>query len=164
MGILVALICAAQLLPFLELLAHSQRDSGYGSTHDWSMPFWGWANFLVPLFRTSPTAQGVFLQNGQYWTSSYYAGIGTVLLAAVAVWRVRDWRVRVLAGAAVPGPGSGLGRQQPALSRACALCFPGLGFVRYPVKFVILVLALAPLLAAFGFAALAAQAPAGRAL
>ena len=122
------------------------------------MPFWGWANFLVPLFRTSPTAQGVFFQTGQYWTSSYYAGIGTVLLAAVAVWRVRDWRVRVLAGLLFwlwfwPWATRAL------LYCGVRSCFPGFGFLRYPVKCVILVLALAPLLAAFGVAALAAQNP-----
>ena len=150
LGILVALVCAVQLLPFLELLAHSQRDRGYStSTHDWSMPFWGWANFLVPLFRTSPTAQGVFMQNGQYWTSSYYAGIGTVLLAAVAVWRVRDWRVRAMAALVFLGLVLALG-DCTLLYDGLRACFPGLGFVRYPVKFVILVLALAPLLAAFG--------------
>jgi hypothetical protein len=155
MGILVALLCGALLLPFLELLAHSQRDRGYiTTTHDWCMPFWGWANFLVPLFRTSPTAQGVFLQNGQYWTSSYYAGIGTVLLAAVAVWRVRDWRARALTALVLLGLVLALG-DSTLLYRGLRFCFPGLGFVRYPVKFVILVLALAPLLAAFGIAALA---------
>jgi hypothetical protein len=156
-GVLVALICAVQLLPFLELLAHSQRDSGYSaSTHDWSMPFWGWANFLVPLFRTSPTAQGLFMQNGQYWTSSYYAGIGTVLLAAIAVWRVRDWRVRAMAALVLLGLVLALG-EGTLLYRGLRVCFPGLGFVRYPVKFVIVVLALVPLLAAFGVAALAGQ-------
>ena len=154
MGILVALLCAVQLLPFLELLAHSQRDKGYSTTtHDWCMPFWGWANFLVPLFRSSPTAQGVFLQNGQYWTSSYYAGIGTVLLAAVGVWRVREWRVRSLAALVLLGLVLALG-ESTLLYRGLRFCIPGLGFVRYPVKFVILVLALAPLLAAFGLAAL----------
>ena len=157
MGILVALVCAVQLLPFLELLAHSQRDRDYSaSTHDWCMPFWGWANFLVPLFRSSPTEQGVFLQNGQYWTSSYYAGIGTVLLAAVAIRRVRDWRVRAIAALVFLGLVLALG-DSTLLYRGLRLCFPGLGFVRYPVKFVIFVLALAPLLAAFGFAALAAK-------
>ena len=155
MGIIVAVLCAAQLLPFLELLAHSQRDRDYSTTtHDWCMPFWGCANFLVPLFRTSPTAQGVFLQNGQYWTSSYYAGIGTVLLAAVAVWRVRDWRARTAAALMLLGLVLALG-DATLLYRLVQICFPGLGFVRYPVKFVIMVLALAPLLAAFGLAALA---------
>ena len=86
MAILVALVCAAQLLPFVQLLSLSQRNTGFGSmSYDWSMPIWGWANFLVPLFRTSPNSQGLFMQPGQYWTSSYYAGIGTVLLVAVAV-------------------------------------------------------------------------------
>ncbi|HWW02305.1 MAG TPA: YfhO family protein [Candidatus Acidoferrum sp.] len=158
MALLVALICAAQLLPFLELLAHSQRDRSYGSaSHDWSIPFWGWANFLVPLFRTSPTHQGVFLQNGQYWTSSYYAGIGTILLMAAAVRRVRDWRVRLLAGLGFLGLLLGWG-DATELYRVLRFCFPGLGFVRYPVKFVILVLAVSPLLAACGLQALTSVA------
>jgi hypothetical protein len=155
LALLVALVCAAQLLPFLELLAHSQRDPGYSSaSHDWSMPFWGWANFLVPLFRTTPTAQGVFFQNGQYWTSSYYAGIGTVLFGAVAVRRVRDWRVRALAGLLLLGLVMALG-DGSLLYRSLRFCLPGIGLLGYPVKFVILVLAAAPLLAAFGFAVLA---------
>jgi Bacterial membrane protein YfhO len=157
LGLLVTLVCAVQLLPFLQLLAHSQRDSGFTSaSHDWSMPPWGWANFLVPLFRTSPS-QGVFFQNGQYWTSSYYAGIATLLLAAVAVRRVRDWRVRVLAGLVFLGAVLALG-EGTLLYSAVHACFPGIGFLRYPVKAVTLVLALAPLLAAFGVAALTSNA------
>ena len=155
LALLVAMICAAQLLPFLELLARSQRDRDYSaSTHDWSMPFWGWANFLVPLFRTTPTTQGVFFQNGQYWTSSYYAGIGTILFGAVAVRRLRDWRVRALAGLLLLGLVMALG-DGSLLYRGLRFCLPGIGFLRYPVKLVILVLAVAPLLAAFGLAVLA---------
>ena len=159
--VLVAMICAVQLLPFLELLASSQRDAGFGSSA-WSMPVWGWANFLVPLFRTTPTAQGLFLQNGQCWTSSYYAGIGTVFLVAVAVRRVRDAHVRILAGLLCLGLVLALGNSGLAY-RALRFCIPGLGFLRFPVKFVILVLAAAPPLAAFGFAFLAAKRrPVGR--
>jgi hypothetical protein len=155
LALLITVVCAAQLLPFLELLAHSQRDRGYSSaSHDWSMPFWGWANFLVPLFQTTPSAQGVFFQIGQYWTTSYYAGIGTVLFVAVAVRRARDWRVRVLAGLLLLGLIMALG-DGTMLYRGLCFCFPGIGFLRYPVKFVILILAVAPLLAAFGFAVLA---------
>jgi len=153
-ALLVSLVCAAQLLPFLQLLIHSQRDTGFGTaSHDWSLPFWGWANFLVPLFRMSPAVQGVFYQNGQYWTSSYYAGIGTVFLAAVAVRRLRDWRVRILAGLAFGGAVLALGRGT-LLYSAVQACLPGIGFLRYPAKAVILVLAVAPVLAAFGIAAL----------
>ena len=158
LALLVSAVCAAQLLPFLELLAHSQRDRSYSTaSHDWSMPFWGWANFLVPLFRTTPTAQGVYFQNGQYWTSSYYAGIGTVLFGTVAARRVRDWRVRALAGLLLLGLAMAWG-DGSLLYRGVHYCFPGIGFLRYPVKFVILVLAVAPLLAAFGFSALANKA------
>jgi len=48
------------------------------------------------------------------------------------------------------------------LYRGLQLTLPGLGFVRYPVKFVILVLALVPLLAAFGLTALTAGSHRGR--
>ena len=157
MGLLVALICAAQLLPFLELLAHSQRDTGFGSS-EWSMPVWGWANFLVPLFRAYPTAQGLFLQLEQNWTSSYYAGIGTVLLLAVAVRRVCDWRVRLLAALLFLSLILALG-DRGLLFRALHSCLPVVGFARYPIKFVILTLAVAPLLAAFGLQALTRKAP-----
>jgi Bacterial membrane protein YfhO len=153
LGLLVALICGAQLLPFLELLARSQRDTGFGSSV-WSMPIWGWANFLLPIFRGSFSPQGLFQQHSQYWTSSYYAGLGTWLFMAVAVGRVRHWRLRALAGLLVLGLFLALG-ERGWLYRPLRFCFPFLGFVRYPVKFVILILAIAPLLAACGFAALA---------
>ncbi len=151
---LVSLLCAAQLLPFLQLLAHSQRNSSYAaSSHDWSMPFWGWANFLVPLFRTYPVSQGVFLQVGQYWTSSYYVGVGTVLLAIIAILRGRDWRLRLCA--ALVFLSLVLARGDTSwLFEALHACFPGLGFVRYPIKFVILSAAIFPLIAAFGLEAL----------
>ena len=147
-GLLVAMVCAAQLLPFLQLLAHSQRHTGYASS-DWAMPQWGWANFLVPLFRTLASPQGVFFQEGQGWTNSYYAGPGAVWLAAIAVRRIREWRVRILAGFIFLGLVLALGNAgllYPALRSA----LPTVGFLRYPVKFVLLVLSLAPLLAAFG--------------
>src|SRR5437879_5498167 len=47
---LVAGISAVQLLPFFELIRQSDRE-GAGGTSAWSMPAWGLANFLVPLFR-----------------------------------------------------------------------------------------------------------------
>ena len=46
--LLVIALTAAQLLPFLDLSAHSQRSVGYADTR-WSMPGWGWMNFLVPM-------------------------------------------------------------------------------------------------------------------
>ena len=151
MGSLVGLICAIQLPPFLELLVRSQRDSGFDRS-DWPMPAWGWANFLVPLFHTIPTNLGLFMQPGQCWTCSYYAGIGTLLLVAVALRRARQCPVPVLAILLGLGLVLALGNGG-LLYRGLRACLPMLGFVRYPVKFVIVILALAPLLAAFGFTA-----------
>ncbi|MBI3876594.1 MAG: hypothetical protein HY300_11710, partial [Verrucomicrobia bacterium] len=48
--VLVSALCAAQLLPFFDLLAHSQRDPTL-AVSKWALPVWGWANLLVPLFR-----------------------------------------------------------------------------------------------------------------
>jgi hypothetical protein len=155
---LVALLCAVQLLPFLELLKHSQRDTTYSaSAHDWAMPIWGWANFLVPLFRTNPTPQGVFLQNGQYWTSSYYVGIGTIWLGAIGVWRLRDRRVRLLAAGCFLALVLAWG-DTSLLFQMLRSSFPGLGFMRYPIKFVILPVAVLPIIAAYGMAALITRA------
>src|SRR5262249_33026857 len=150
--ILVALLCAAQLLPFLQLLSRSQRDSEFGSGM-WSLPGWGWANLLVPLFRTTRYAWGVYLQNGQHWISSYYTGIGTIFLAAVALRRSREWRVLWLGGLAVVGFSLALG-ENGIVYRVLHGLVPALGFARFPVKFVLLSLALAPLPAAFGLKSL----------
>jgi Bacterial membrane protein YfhO len=150
---LVAVLSAAQLLPFFELLKHSQRDSGFSAnSHAWSMPPWGWANLLVPLFRTSPSASGVFMQNGQYWTSSYYPGAGMVLLGLIALRRSsgrHKWLLAVLIFLALTLAWGDVS----FLYSGLRVALPGLGFVRYPIKFVILALALFPLLAAMGLKA-----------
>jgi hypothetical protein len=152
MVVLVALVCAAQLLPFLELASHSQRDSNFGSA-DWPMPIWGWANLLVPLFRTFRTPQGVFFQPAQCWTSSYYIGIGTLLLGGIALRRLTDSRVRWLAGLSLLGLVLALG-DRGLLFRGLRACIPVLGYFRYSVKYVLVLAVLAPLLAAFGLQAL----------
>src|ERR1700690_4231693 len=84
---LVISLAAAQLLPFLDLAAHSQRGAGYADLR-WSMPGWGWANFLVPMMSGSTATEGVFFQHGQNWTSSYYLGLGTLWLALLAIWTI----------------------------------------------------------------------------
>jgi len=154
---LVFLVCAAQLLPFLELLVNSSRDARTASAgFEWSMPLWGWANFLVPMFRTVPSSQGVFFQLQQNWTSSYYAGIATVFFAGIAVWRSKDWRVMVLAGSAFVALVLALG-DAGFIYRGLRACIPMIGCVRYPVKFAILIVAVMPLLAAVGLHRLIAQ-------
>ena len=152
-ALLVAIVCSAQLLPFLELLAHSQRDYRYGAS-GWEMPLWGWAAFLVPLFRTSSTVQGIYFQPDQYWTSSYYCGAVTLFLGAVAVKRARSARTYLLVSLVGLALLLAFGNKSPLwqfLYRHISL----VGFVRYPVKYVVLIAALLPLLGGIGFARLA---------
>ncbi|MGD0744234.1 MAG: YfhO family protein [Verrucomicrobiota bacterium] len=150
--LLVMALTAAQLLPFLDLSAHSQRGVGYADAR-WSMPGWGWVNFLVPMVFGRAWTEGVFFQYGQSWTSSYYLGIGTLWLALLALWTVRERRVWLLGGATVLALFLAFGENTfvyPALRRI----IPQLSFVTYPVKYVTLVAFLMPLLAAFALARL----------
>ena len=149
---LVIALAAVQLLPFLDLAVHSQRGAGYADTR-WSMPGWGWANFLVPMAFGRTWTEGVFFQYEQSWTSSYYLGIGTLWLALLAVWTVRKRRVRLLGAAALVALIFAFGGNTfiyPALRKI----IPQLSFVTYPIKYVIIVAFSAPLLAAFALARL----------
>lgn len=151
---LVALICAAQLLPFLQLLLNSDRDKGTASAgYDWSMPIWGCANLLVPLFRMYPDSRGVFFQLSQNWTTSYYAGAGTIALAVVALRLQKGSKKWILAGLAATGVILALG-DQGLVYTALHKMIPTLGFIRYPVKFLTLTVVALPLLAAVGIARL----------
>lgn len=144
---LVAGLTAAQLLPFLDLLRASQRHEGFADS-TWAMPIWGGANFLVPLFRAQPTALGVYAQPGQYWIGSYYLGVGAAALALLAVWQVRQPRVRLLAVCTLACLVVALG-DRGVVYDVLRRVLPGLGFMRFPIKFVILPTFLVPLLAAF---------------
>jgi hypothetical protein len=147
---LVIALAAIQLLPFLDLAAHSQRGAGYADTR-WSMPGWGWANFLVPMAFGRTWTEGVFFQYEQSWTSSYYLGIGTLWLALLAVWKVRDRRVWLLGAMAIVALILALGENTfvyPALRKI----IPLLSLMTYPIKYIIFVAFSAPLLAAFALA------------
>ncbi|HXC99177.1 MAG TPA: hypothetical protein VN048_07535, partial [Verrucomicrobiae bacterium] len=146
-GTLSGGLSAAQLLPFLQLLAHSQRNAGYGNSA-WSMPAWGWANFFVPLFHCERSILGVFFQNEQQWTSSYYMGTGTVALALLAVARARQPRVFWLAALAVTAVLLSMG-DQAHLYDWLRRAFPPLGVMRFPIKIIVLTVFSLPLLTAF---------------
>lgn len=140
-------LAAAQLLPFVDLLAHSQRDSTFDGSK-WAMPGWGWANFFVPLFHCSPSIIGIFSQNEQQWTSSYYMGIGVVALAMLALWQSRGTRVWWLAVAIIGGVVLAMGENARVYDWIKRV-FPLLGVMRYPIKIVVLTVFALPLLAAF---------------
>ena len=182
---LVVALTAAQLIPFLELVANAQRETGYTDLR-WSMPGSGWANFLLPMAFGSSLVEGIFFEHNQYWTSSYYLGLGTLWLAILAV---QGWHASWLA---TRGPRAGRVLSNDTLERCrdfcrhpvwlltvcsliallCALgdhtpfypwarkLIPQLSFITYPVKFVLVVVFAAPLLAAFALAAIPGAAEA----
>ncbi len=147
MLLLVLGLAAAQLLPFLDLLAHSQRDPSF-ATGKWSLPPWGWANFLLPLVHCYETTQGLFFQHGQEFFSSTYLGAGVVLLGGWVAFSGRRRRVLLLTALALLGPGLALG-ENSLLYHWLRLALPFAGVARYAVKFVLLTAFVVPLLAAF---------------
>jgi hypothetical protein len=158
---LVTALSAAQLLPWFDLLAHGDRTSAAGD-NTWAMPAWGAANFLVPLFRMSGSVTGVFMQPGQEWTTSYYAGILTVLLAGLAALKVRNARTTLLGLMAVGGVFCAMGDSGFVLKILKALA-PAMGMTRFPIKFVVVTIFALPLLAASGIVWLQGRpAPAAR--
>jgi hypothetical protein len=144
----VAGLAAIQLIPFLELLQHSQRSSHFAA-EQWAMPVSGWANFLVPLFRCHPSAYGLYFQHTQHWTVSYYLGIGILALAILAIWQRPSWQVRFLAAVTGASLLLALGKDGYVYAALQAIV-PAVGFMRFPVKFVVWAIFSLPLLAAFG--------------
>ncbi|MFO1499060.1 MAG: hypothetical protein U1G07_11820 [Verrucomicrobiota bacterium] len=148
--LVVSALSAAQLLPFFELALHSQR-SVLPQADGWPMPAWGWANFILPLFRTRPLQFGIHFQPDQYWIPSCYLGVCPLALALLAAVSSRNGRVLILLAAAVFGVLLAVGNHgflYPAMQRL----FPQIGAVRYPIKAVILTALTVPLLAGLGLA------------
>src|SRR5581483_11990280 len=147
--LLAAGITMIQMLPFFDLLAHSQRNSGGAETAAWSMPGWGWANLIVPLFHCYPSPQGTWFQNGQDFLQSYYLGAGVLALAICGALLARKRLAIVIAVAIFFCWVTALGSNGFFYEEIKKL-FPLVGIARFPVKFTILTAFLIPPLAAFG--------------
>ena len=85
------------------------------------MPPWGWAHFLVPVYGSyqynlGGKPGGLFFQYGQAWTTSYYAGVTTIILLFVAIIKIRIARVWVLFGLFVSSLVIALGESGPIYS------------------------------------------------
>jgi hypothetical protein len=158
LGLVAMVVCAlsaAQLLPWLDLLAHGDRSSASGG-NAWALPPWGLANFLVPLFHSSGSITGIFMQPEQQWTSSYYLGILPLLLATVAIWRARCARVVLLGILTLGAILLAFGDAGFVLSFV-RRCIPLLGLTRYPIKFIVIAIFCLSLLAGAGAAWLQRQ-------
>lgn len=136
MGFWITGLSAAQLLPWMDFVAHSDRSAASGGS-DWGLPVWGVANFLVPLFHLTPSLSGVYMQARQEILPSYYAGILPLFLALLACWRRPGPRVTLLAVFAFLGIVLAMGNAGLVLPLARRI-LPVLGFSRYPVKLLVL--------------------------
>ena len=149
LAVLVTGLASAQLLPFFDLLMHSQRSQNFADSA-WSLPISGLANFFVPAFRYVQSRNGVLFQTGQYWTSSYYCGIGVLALALMAgVSSGAKSRERWLFLMTIASVLLALGDR--GYVYAWIRKVAPLGFVRYPIKFIVPAVFCLPLLASFGY-------------
>jgi len=146
---LVTGLAAIQLLPFLDLLTHSDRSASYADAGAWPMPLWGLANFVVPQFHASQSVMGTYHLHEQYWTKSYYLGVGVLVLAMVGSWRARQLKTWWLGGAAFAGLVLALGNAGYVYGWIKQV-LPLISFARYPVKLIALPVFAIPLLAAYG--------------
>ena len=155
---LVIAASAAQLLPFLDLVHHAQRTSGFADLR-WSLPGSGWANFFVPMAFGTTVTEGIFFQHDQYWTSSYYLGLATLWLAGLFFLAAKDsaggkTKAWVLPGIVMAGFILALGENTPVLPLLRRL-IPQLSLITYPIKYIMVAVFALPLLAAFTLANLA---------
>ncbi len=150
LGAIAMGLVMVQLLPFLQLLEHSQRTTNYAD-YSSSMPSTGWANFLIPIFRCFDARYGVFMQVDQNWIISYYSGIVVVALALAAVVVTKDLIARIVAAIAFIGMVLALGPNGSAYVWIKSV-IPGLGFINFPIKFIVLSAFALPLLAAYAIA------------
>lgn len=126
-GALALGLTAAQTLPFLALLADSQRLAGPGDAR-WGLTFRGLANLVLPLAACFRTPQGGWFQLDQQFFASTYLGLPALGLALLAAGQARNPRTGPLLVLA------GLGL---ILAMANPLIVTG-GLVRFPVKFLLL--------------------------
>lgn len=144
---LVAGLSAFQLLPFFELLELSQRHVGTG-TGFWSLPGWGWINFVLPLFGSFQTMQGVWVQVGQSFLPTVYLGAPIVALALAGILGNRRREQVTMAAFALLWVLLAFGSWfflYGLLSKLIPV-----GFARYPVKAILPLAFVVPWLAMFG--------------
>lgn len=145
---LTSCLISAQLLPFIDLLSHSQRTVDFG-TSKWAMSAWGLGNLVFPLLRCFLTAQGVYFQMGQEFMTSTYLGLAALMFAFAVVFFVRDSRIRLLAAFGILGVVMALGEDGIVFSWFKQM-IPLLGIGRYPIKSILITSFAVSLLAAYG--------------
>lgn len=148
---LVTGLASVQLLPFFDLVRHSVRIT-HGHETIWSAHPVFWTNMFLPMAGGQHFANGVVYLNGQDWIHSYYSGLPVLCLALLSLGTRRSLYVR---GAILGLLGAMLLATGP---EGCLFTWVDrvlpLDAIRFPVKFLVPVFFLLPLLAAKGAAIL----------
>ncbi|MGQ0720923.1 MAG: hypothetical protein ACT4PE_05025, partial [Candidatus Eiseniibacteriota bacterium] len=151
-------IAAVQILPTNELVRLSDRGGGVDFDYASQFPYEAanWKLFFHPHANGDPGA-ATYRGKGIFWENYGYVGVLTLVLAlfgAVRGWK--RWHVRFFAVTAVVSFLLVLGPATP-LYEAAFRAIPGMGFFRFPTRFLLIVdLALA-VLAAVGLDELLAK-------
>jgi hypothetical protein len=150
LAILAFLLSAVQLLPFLELLGHSERAGGLSETMagTWSMSPHMILRLVLAEFATFVDRDALRYDGMQYWLKSYYIGAAILLLALLAIARKRRATVWALVIAALLGWALAAGRFTPLWAITHEL--PVFKGIRCPVKFLMLSILALHLLAIAG--------------
>ncbi len=145
-------VAAVQLMPLIEVAGFSLRGSGipYSESAAYSLTPYGLAQVIFPyVFRGQANAQwGLWT----HWESYLYIGLVPLVLASIALVRVRN---REVLGWAVMG-GLGLilalGQYSPINLHYVLWLLPGLSGLRAPGRFTAIVVLAGGMLAAYGLA------------
>ena len=154
--VVVLLLCAAQLLPFFELVQHSDRSgmAGFAFAAMRSLPFREVINFVFPFFFGNMNQPGSYTEGllgavMQDWLISSYLGLFPLFFAAVGFFRT-DKRSWFWGGAAVTSLILAFGKYTP-LYALLYNYIPGVSLIRYPVKYVFLTTFSLSILCGLGF-------------
>ena len=136
MAVLVLGITSVQMVPFLEIIKNSVRETA-SAIHNtvWSFHPLEVINFIIPSF-TSDLLAGSSSWFGQAWMRSGYLGIIILVSAAFSLWHGHGvkkyfWFLAFL------GLLLSLGQYLPWLE-ASYKYLPGFNLIRYPIKYIVL--------------------------
>lgn len=147
------LLAAFQLLPFKEFVEFTVRSGGiknFSLATQWSLAYKDLINFFTPFFWGNP-GEGTYLRDTQFWITSFYTGIITVILSIFSFLPKAANRSRsifflgFLIFTAILALGS-----NTFLYKIFFYAVPGFNLVRYPAAIMFLSVFILSILGTFG--------------
>ncbi len=151
-------LAAVQLVPLAELGPLSARAGvfPYQDVAGQTFTPFGLVQLLLPYVFRGPDHQQWGLWT--HWESYLYVGLAPLVLAAIAVWHARHHRIWLWVVLGLFGLTIALGRYSPVDVFGLLWRTPGLGWLRAPGRFELVVVLALSMLAAHGMTVLQARA------